>query len=105
MMTITTKKQLIDTFRSQIRTNPHQATKALLFMYNRYMEAENGATCIKKSDISMLCRLARHYNSYKILSAYQMELAMQLLQKYATQIMNSSLERGLIRKEGKCYVW
>lgn len=104
-MTITTKKQLIDTFRSQIRTNPNQATKALLFMYNRYMESDGGDTKIKKSDISILCRIARHYITYKTLTTYQMECIMMILPKYATQIMTSSLERGLIRKEGKCYVW
>ena len=108
MLTITTKKQLIDTFRSQIKTNPRQATKALLFMYDRYQDAvdsKDGRTALRNSDISILCRLARHYKSYRIFNACQMELVMQLLQKYARQIMESSLERGLIRKEGRCYVW
>ena len=104
-MTITTKKQLIDTFRTQLKTNPAQAVKALVFMYNRYMESEGGNTKIKKSDIAILSRIARHYITYRTLTAYQMECIMMILPKYATQIMNSSLERGLIRKEGKCYVW
>ena len=108
MLTITTKKQLIDTFRIQIKTNPNQATKALLFMYDRYQDAidsKSGRTALRNSDISILCRLARHYNSYRIFSSYQMELVMQIVYKYATQIMNSSLERGLIRKVGCNYVW
>ena len=109
---ITSKKQLLAEFKKQLSTNPKQAIKALLFVYDRQtmMEKEKKETLHNNgvgfnTDAPFFSSLAVQYLSRGYLTEKQMAILMKHIGKYANQIMNHSLETGKIRKEGKFYVW
>ena len=103
-----TKEALVKGVRSQIYRNDDQAIKALLEIYSRQTAAEQEVETTRnqngvgftKNDAGFLTSLAKNYLKYKKLSPKQMQFLKTYIQKYARQLVDGSIEKGLIRKEG-----
>lgn len=113
MTKITSKEQLLETFKEQFSTRPAQAIKALLFVYDRQTEDEksqketmhDNGMGFQARHAKILSSLAEQYRNKGYLSEKQLKLLMKIIPTYANQIMNHSIATGKIRKEGKFYVW
>ena len=113
MMELHTKRQLVDLLRSQLGTNPRQALRALVKVYNRQTEDEqkfgdtrhpNGRG-FRGDHAKILTSLAKQYLQKGTLSASQMEVLFKIIPAYARQLIECSLEDGKIRKEKGLYTW
>lgn len=112
METFTSKEQLAAKLREQITTKDNQAIKALrrIYEYQTQHEKSIGETCeyngvgFNGMDAKVLSSFAKL--SYKTtLTEKQMMFLKNHIGKYAMQLVNQSIAKGLIRKEGKNYVW
>lgn len=108
-----TQSQLVAALREQLSTNPNQATKALIFLFNRQTEEERelettaffNRVGFNGRDARFLTSLAKQFLKTGSLSHSQMTYLMKLIPKYAGQIVKHSLETGKIRKENGFYIW
>lgn len=113
VMVITSKVQLVDYMRKQLATNDKQAKKALLFLFDRQTEDEqkfeavkvNNGVGFKDCDAKFLSSLAKQLREKNYLTDKQMACLKKSIQKYAGQLIKSSLSRGLIKKENGVYSW
>lgn len=108
-----TQEQLVIALREQLSTNPNQAVKALISLYNRQTEDEKKDGDTKHSngvgftsrDSSFLTSLAESYLRYGHLTQAQMVHLMHKIPKYAHQLIIHSISSGKIRKENGFYIW
>ena len=99
-----TKTQLITALKAQIPQSREKICRALMLIYDRQTEQEilRGKTIEDNSigftvlDADILTKMARFYQSKGFLSYKQLNLVKRLIPKYAGQILDSSIERGLI---------
>lgn len=112
MTTFTSKEQLARKLREQITGSDFQAIKALRRIYEFQTQHEKviGETCeyngvgFNGQDSKSLSYMA--VLSYKTsLTDKQMKFIKARIGKYAMQLVNHSISKGLIRKEGKNYIW
>ena len=113
MSQYTTQVQLIAALKTQLATNQKQATKALLFLYDRQTTDEKATESTRHpnsigfnhNDAKFLSSLARQYKETGWLSPSQMMHLMRIVPKYAGQLVKHSLATGKVRKEKGFYVW
>lgn len=109
----TSKKQMVDTLKLQLNTRIDRAINALMVLYSRQTEDEQTSKHTKHAnrvgfsalDAEFLSSLALQYKTKGFLSNNQQNALLKLMPKYASQLIESSLALGKIRKENGCYVW
>ena len=109
----TTKTQLVFALRKQLTTDPEQAIKALmtLFDYQTQDEKESGRTKhsngvgFMQRDDRILTSLALFYRDRGFLTQAQINILISRISKYAGQLVNHSIARGMIKKDGRSYVF
>lgn len=112
-MEFTSKAQLIEALKKQIANSDKQALKALVKVYNNQTKNEQIAKRTDElngvgftgSDAEILTSFAEQYQKRGSLSTKQMALTKKIMPKYANQLINQSISSGLIKKDGKKYVW
>lgn len=98
------KKKLIQGLRYQISHNTEKARRALLLIYSRQTISEqNSSKTIEYNckgfttlDAKILTNIAVFYKNNNFLTSKQDQIVKRLIPKYARQILDSSIERGLI---------
>ena len=98
------KKELLQGLRYQISHNTEKARRALLLVYSKQTASEqkSGQTLeyncegFTALDAEILTGIATFYKSYNFLTPRQDQIVKRLIPKYAGQILDSSVERGLI---------
>lgn len=109
------KKAIVDTLKHQIQSNPKQAVRALLRIYENQNESEREYQCtmfkdgfgFTKNDAEFGSSLAEQYLEKKFLTAKQMEYVQRMMLKYAKQIVEQSIASGKIvyDKTTRIYSW
>ena len=113
MTTFTSKEQLTRQMKIQITGSDAQALKALkrIYEFQTAQEKKIGDTCeyngvgFNGHDAKVLSDMAQLSLRGVVLSEKQMKLIKARIGKYAGQLVNLSIKKGLIRKEGNNYVW
>lgn len=105
------KKQLVDKMRNQLQKDD-QAKKALLRLYEYQTQAEkecsdshvfNGVG-FSKFDSKILSSFADQLIKHKFLSQSQMSILKCKIIKYATQLVDLAINKGLIIRDSRtCY--
>ena len=98
------KKKLIQGLRYQISHNTEKARRALLLVYSKQtaFEQNSGQTLeyncegFTTLDAKILTSIAVFYKNHNFLTPRQDQIVKRLIPKYAGQILDSSIERGLI---------
>ena len=98
------KKELLQGLRYQISHNTEKARRALLLVYSKQTTSEqNSGQTLEYNcegfttlDAEILTGIATFYKSYNFLTPRQDQIVKRLIPKYAGQILDSSIERGLI---------
>ena len=107
----TSKDQLVIALRRQITTDEGKAIKALMTLFDYQTEDEkesektqhsNGVGFMQNDD-RILTSLAKFYQDRGYLTSKQVSILMNRIGKYAGQLINHSLSKGMIVKEGKFY--
>lgn len=113
MKIYTSLKALESAMREQITRTPQQARKALLRICEYQTQSEirvrsvisrNGCG-FKPQDARLLTGIAAWCKAGKELTPSQFEAVKGRIAKYAAQLVRHSIEKGLIRKEGKVYTY
>ena len=107
------KKQVIATLKKQLSTREQRAMLALQRLYGFQTEDEKSSGETKHHNLrgfdSVDCRimtsLAKQLQEKGSLSEEQIQILFKRIPKYAGQLVKDSIENGLIRKEGRFYVW
>lgn len=109
------KKAIVDTLKHQIQSNPKQAVRALLRIYENQNESEREHQCtmfkdgfgFTKNDAEFGSSLAVQYLEKQFLTAKQMEYVQRMMPKYANQIVEQSIACGKIvyDKTTRIYSW
>lgn len=100
------RKQLVENLRIQIPQSREKMCRALMLIYDRQTEQEvlKGKTIEDNSigftamDAKILTGIAIFYQRNGYISKGQFGVIRHLIPKYAGQILDSSIERGLIRQ-------
>ena len=104
---------LIAKMKQQLQRDD-QAIKALMKLYERQRDVEKAAKQTRfvnyegfnQPDARFLSSLAQSYLKYKKLTPPQMYVLKKKITKYAGQLINMSIEAGLIEKPSRgVYVW
>lgn len=98
------KKKLIQGLRYQISHSTEKARRALLLIYSKQTISEqNSSKTIEYNckgfttlDAKILTNIAVFYKNNNFLTPKQDQIVKRLIPKYARQILDSSIERGLI---------
>ena len=98
------KKALIQGLRYQISHSTEKARRALLLIYSKQTvcEQNSGQTLeyncegFTALDAKILTGIATFYKDHSFLTPRQDQIVKRLIPKYAGQILDSSIERGLI---------
>lgn len=98
------KKALIQGLRYQLSHNTEKARRALLLIYSKQTISEQnlGKTLeyncegFTTFDVKILTGIAIFYKDHNFLTPRQDQIVKCLIPKYAGQILDSSIERGLI---------
>lgn len=98
------KKALIQGLRHQLFHNTEKARRALLLIYSKQTisEQNSGQTLeyncegFTTLDAKILTGIAIFYKDHSFLTPRQDQIVKRLIPKYAGQILDSSIERGLI---------
>ena len=98
------KKALIQGLRYQLSHNTEKARRALLLIYSKQTisEQNSGQTLeyncegFTTLDAKILTGIAIFYKDHSFLTPRQDQTVKRLMPKYAGQILDSSIERGLI---------
>ena len=107
------KEDLIAEASVQLTNRDHQAIKGLMEIYANQTESEqenkdthcrNGVG-FTPADASFLSSLAQQYQTKKYLSKKQMDLLKKKMPKYARQLVEGSISKGLIVKKNGFYVF
>lgn len=104
-----TKKQLVRGLRGQLFTDRNKARRALLFLYDRQtieeqskMETvEDNKIGFTAPDAEILSGIARFLRKNGFLTTAQERIVRRRIGKYAGQLLNSSIERGLIVRRSR----
>lgn len=107
------KKQIISSLKEQLSSRPSRAILALQRLYEFQTEDEKSESKTKHHNLrgfdSVDCKImtsfAKQLNENGSLSEKQMQILFTRIPKYAGQLIDHSIKSGLIRKEGKVYVW
>lgn len=109
------KKAIVDTLKQQIQSNPKQAVRALLRIYENQNESEREHQCtmfkdgygFTQNDAEFGSSLAEQYLEKQFLTAKQMEAVQRMMPKYAKQIVEQSIASGKIvyDKTTRIYSW
>ena len=109
------KKAIVDTLKQQIQSNPKQAIRALLRIYENQNESEREHQCtvfkdgcgFTKNDAEFGSSLAEQYLEKQFLTSKQMEYVQKMMPKYAKQIVDQSIDSGKIvyDKTTRIYSW
>ena len=109
------KKAVVDTLKQQIQSNPKQAVRALLRIYENQNESEREHQCtifkdgcgFTQNDAEFGSSLAEQYLEKKFLTTKQMEAVQRMMPKYANQIVEQSIASGKIMydKTTRIYSW
>ena len=109
------KKDLVDTLKQQIQSNPKQAVRALLRIYENQNESEREYQCtmfkdgcgFTQIDAEFGSSLAEQYIEKNFLTSKQMESVQRIMTKYAKQIVEQSIASGKIvyDKTTRTYSW
>lgn len=107
-----TKKELVEQMRHQITEKSDQALKALLRIHEYQTESEqrtedthifNGVG-FTKADAKVLTSLVNFHKKTGFLTPKQMKLLQHRIGKYAGQLVNISIDKGLIKKTPDGYI-
>ena len=98
------KKRLIQGLKYQLSHNTEKAKRALLLVYSKQTTSEqNSGQTLEYNcegfttlDAKILTDIALFYKNHNFLTPRQNQIVKRLIPKYAGQILNSSIERGLI---------
>lgn len=98
------KKMLVQGLKYQLSHNTEKARQALLLVYSKQtsLEQNSGKTLecncegFTSLDAKILTDIVIFYKSHKFLTPRQDQIVKRLMPKYAGQILDSSIERGLI---------
>ena len=98
------KKKLIQGLKHQIFHNTKEARRALLLIYSKQTVSEqNSGRTLEYNcegfttlDAKILTSIAIFYKNHNFLTPRQDQIVKRLIPKYAGQILDSSIERGLI---------
>lgn len=104
---------LVAKMKSQITRSEDMSIKALLriYEYQTATEKAEGNTHMLNgvgftgTDGEILSTFVENYKRYGKLTNKQLAILHNKIGKYARQLVMQSIERGLIRKNGKHYVW
>lgn len=104
-----TKKQLTQGLRYQLSHDRNKARQALVFLYNaqtdeeqaRQETVEHNEVGFTALDAEILSGIARFYLEHKFLTPKQDAIVRKLVPKYTSQILTSSIERGLIVRRSR----
>ena len=109
--TFKSKKEIENGIRNSITTNPKQAIKAMLRIYeyqtadeqnNGTVTADNGVG-FAGTDSQILTSFCKQYEKYGRLSEKQMAIVFKKISKYAGQLTRLAIANGLyVKKDG---VW
>lgn len=100
------KKKLLQGLKYQISHNTEKARRALLLVYSKQtaFEQNSGRTLeynckgFTTLDAKILTGIAIFYKNHNFLTPRQDQIVKRLIPKYAGQILDSSIERGLIKQ-------
>ena len=109
----TSKASLVDAMRQQITSSPSQAAKALVRVYEYQTEDEKQARDVKShngvgfkpQDAKLLSGIAVWVLSGKALTPRQYEAVRKMIGKYAGQLVDQAISRGLIQKVDGKYLY
>lgn len=105
------KKDLISALREQLSKSDSKAIKGLLTIYEYqtleeqktdYVCEDNGVG-FTGCDSEFLSSLSKRYIQYNYLSDKQIEYLRKLMPKYARQLIQHSINKGMIEKVGRKY--
>ena len=107
----TSKKQVTDYYRTQLRENAAWAKRALtvIFQYQTIIERSVGETTdhngvgFTACDAELLTSFAKQQGAGKPLSERQVNLLKRMMPKYAGQLVDHSLYIGRLKKQGRTY--
>ena len=109
----TSKTQLIEKMRAQITRDEKQAARALIRIYNYQVTDEKKSRDVKyhnnvgfmPQDAKLLSGIACWVLAGHTLTEKQFNAVKDRIAKYAGQLVNQAISRGLIVKWGHIYVW
>lgn len=109
----TSKAALVTKMRAQITRDEKQAARALIRIYNYQVEDEKKSRDVKyhnnvgfmPQDAKLLSGIACWVLAGHALTERQFNAVKDRIAKYAGQLVNQAIERGLIVKWGHMYVW
>lgn len=112
-MKYTSKNDLVSYLREQLSVRDNQAVKGLMTVFANQTESEqesgdthyNNGVGFTPSDAPLLTSFAMQYKSRKFLSDKQMVVLKKKMPKYARQLIEGSLKKGLIVKENGFYTF
>lgn len=107
-----TKRELVSLMKVQLGRED-AALRALMAIYNNQTSEEQKTESLTVRngvgftgmDTKFLTSLAKQYLANGKLSVTQMKYLLKKIQKYAGQLVESSIGRGMIRKENGLWVW
>lgn len=112
-MKYSSKMQVINALRSQLSSNKSQIEKGISRIYEYQTISEQSARDVKlnngvgftPADAYILSSFAQQINKGRHLSEKQMNIAKRLMPKYAGQLIEQSINKGLIQKTKEGYVF
>ena len=107
MVIVKTKAELIEKLRKQITEKDSQAIKALMRIYEYQTTDEknigetvhNNGVGFTGCDSKVLTYFAKAYSRYGRLTDQQLKSLKVRIGKYATQLVEQSISKGLIKKQ------
>lgn len=112
-MTYTSKNDLIGELNKQLGSVDRQAIKGLMTVFANQTSSEQQSGDVHcdngigftGADAPILTSFANQYKKYGRLSPKQLALLKKKMPKYAKQLIEGSIAKGLIIKEGGKYVF
>lgn len=109
----TSKEALIEKMRLQITRDERMAARALIRIYDNQVADEKQARDVKyrngvgfvPQDAKLLSGIARWVLAGHTLTEKQFDAVKDRIAKYAGQLVDQAIRRGLIVKWGHKYVW
>lgn len=110
--TFNSKKEIQEAIREQITTVPSQAIKAMLRVYEYQTEDEQKSESTSNlngvgftgTDAFIMTSFCKQYERKNRLSEKQVSFIMSKIGKYARQLTNHAIEKGMYVKKGKLWV-
>lgn len=100
MVSFNSKKALQDAIKKQITSNDAQSIKAMMKIY-AYQTADEKSTGMTY-DSNILTSFCEQYKKSRYLSSKQLSIVKKKIGKYAGQIVNHAIEKGIwVKKENQ----